>query len=247
MFDLITGEAKHIPSKPTVPLLMSIAAQATAIAALLLPLLLFTGQLPEIPTMMAFVAAPPPPAPPPPPPPPPAAAKPTVPDAKPVPTSGAVPLEAPTEIAPERAVATVDEGVPGGVEGGIPGGVVGGVLGGIVSEIPPPPPPPPAPVRREPVRIGGQIKEPMLVRRVDPVYHPLAQRANVRGTVILEAVVDPQGRVTDVKVLRSAHRLLDDAAIEAVRQWQYAPLILNGIPERFVLTVVLTFNLTDAT
>ena len=39
----------------------------------------------------------------------------------------------------------------------------------------------------------------------------------------------------------------DDAAVEAVRQWQYAPLILNGIPERFMLTVVLTFHLTEPT
>jgi len=51
--------------------------------------------------------------------------------------------------------------------------------------------------------------------------------------------------VVDVKVLRTANRLLDNAAIAAVRQWQYKPLILNGSPEPFVLTVVLTFNLVE--
>jgi protein TonB len=243
MFDLITGEAKHIPSQPALPIMISTAAQALLVAALLLPLLFFAGQLPETPTMMAFVtAAPPPPAPPPPPPPPAAEKRPTPPETRPAPPSGAAPVDVPTSIEPERPADPGEEGVPGGVEGGIPGGVLGGVPGGLVTEIPPPPPP--APVRRDPVRVGGQIKEPLLLRRVEPGYHPLAIRANITGTVILEAVVDHEGRVIDVKVLRSAHKLLDDAAVEALGQWRYAPLVLNGIPERFILTVVLSFNLT---
>jgi protein TonB len=164
-------------------------------------------------------------------------------EAKPVATAGAAPIEPALEIAPERP-GDGEEGVPGGVEGGIPGGVIGGVLGGLLTEIPPPPPPPPAP--RGPVRVGGQIEAPTLLQRVEPVYPPLAVRAHVTGTVILEAIVDHEGRVADVQVLRSAHRMLDDAAIDAVRQWRYSPLVLNGIRERFVLTVVLSFNLTDA-
>jgi TonB family protein len=68
----------------------------------------------------------------------------------------------------------------------------------------------------------------------------------MRGVVILEANVDADGHVVEVKVLRSANRLLDDAAITAVKQWQYRPLILNGLPEPFVLTVVLTFNIADS-
>ncbi len=247
MFDLITGEATHIPSKPALPIVISTAVQAVLVALVIVPVLFLTGQLPEVPTMMAFVAAAPAP-PPPPPPPPPAAAKPSrPPETQPVPTSGAAaPVEAPRSIEPEPVADIGVEGVPGGVEGGIPGGVLGGVVGGLPADIPPPPPPPPAPARTEPVRVGGQIKEPQLVRRIEPVYHPLAVRANITGTVILEAIVDRDGRVADVRTLRSAHRLLDDAAIEAVRQWQYVPLVLNGIPERFVLTVVLSFNLTQA-
>lgn len=246
MFDLITGQATHIPSKPALPILISATTQAAIVVAVLVPVLFLTGALPHTPTMMAFVAEAPTP-PPPPPPPAPAAKKSTPPETQPVPTSGAAPVDVPSRIEPAPFDDEGDEGVPGGVEGGIPGGVIGGVVGGLLTEIPPPPPPPsPAPVRRDPVRIGGQIKEPTLIRRVEPVYPPLAVRANVRGTVILEAIVDPEGRVADVKVLRSAHRVLDEAAINAVRQWQYAPLVLNGIPERFILTVVLSFNLTDA-
>jgi len=60
--------------------------------------------------------------------------------------------------------------------------------------------------------------------------------------VILEAVVDRNGRVEKVTVLRSIP-LLDRAAIEAVQQWRYSPLLLNGLPQRFVLTVTVSFSL----
>lgn len=129
------------------------------------------------------------------------------------------------------------------MEGGIPGGVLGGVLGGL-PDAPPPPPPPPA--RREPVRVGGQVKQPALLKRVEPIYPPIAVHAHLEGVVILEAIVDRNGMVEDLKVLRSAGGVLDNAAMAAVRQWQYSPVMLNGIPERFILTVVLSFNLEDA-
>jgi protein TonB len=247
MFDLITGQARHIPSKPGVPILISVSAQVAAVVALSVPVLFFTGALPEVPTMMAFVAEAPAPPPPPPPPAPPAPKKTAPPQTQPVPSPGAAPIEPPSTIQPERANDEGDIGVPGGVEGGIPGGVVGGVVGGLPSDIPPPPPvAPPPPPARPPVRVGGDIKQPTLVRRVDPTYPDVAVSARIRGVVILEATVDREGRVVEVKVLRTPNRLLDDAAVTAVRQWQYKPLILNGIPEPFVLTVVLTFAFTDS-
>lgn len=245
MFDLITGKTPHIPRKPGVPLVISMSAQTVLVTAIVLPVLFLTGTLPEVPTMMAFVAEAPAPPPPPPPPAPPAA-KAQTPPTRPVPTPGAAPLEAPSAIQPERPSDPGDIGVPGGVEGGIPGGVVGGVVGRLPGEIPPPPPPPPSAPSRPPVRVGGQIQAPQIAKRVEPVYPELAISARVRGVVILEAEVDKDGRVVEVKVLRPANRLLEDAAITAVRQWQYRPLILNGLPEPFVLTVVLTFNLQDS-
>ena len=245
MFDLITGQARHIPSKPGVPLLISMSAQAMLVMAIVLPVLFFTGALPEVPTMMAFVAEAPVPPPPPPPPAPPAAKAQTAPS-RPVPTTGAAPIEAPAAIAPERVTDPGDIGVPGGVEGGIPGGVVGGVVGGLPADIPPPPPPPPpVPMPRAPVHVGGQIQAPALAKRVEPVYPDIAVNARIRGVVILEALVDKEGRVVEVKVLRTPNQLLDNAAITAVRQWQYRPLVLNGLPEPFVLTVVLTFDLRE--
>ena len=244
MFDLITGQTRHIPSKPGVPILISMSAQLALVGAIVVPVLFFAGALPEVPTMMAFVAEASAPPPPPPPPPPPAAKSPGPAPAKPAPSPGAAPVEPPSTIQPERPNDEGDIGVPGGVEGGIPGGVLGGVVGGLPGDIPPPPPPAPPPPRA-PVRVGGQIQAPALVSKVDPIYPEVAVSARIRGVVILEANVDRDGRVVDVKVLRTASRLLDHAAITAVRQWQYRPLVLNGSPEPFVLTVVLTFNLVE--
>jgi periplasmic protein TonB len=65
--------------------------------------------------------------------------------------------------------------------------------------------------------------------------------AKITGVVIREATVDTEGRVESVRVLRSI-KLLDNAAIEAVKQWRYSPLVLNGIPAPFILTVTLSFS-----
>jgi protein TonB len=240
MFDLVTGKVQHLPRHATLPILMSTMAQATALTAILvIPLLLVADKIPEIPTMMAFVAVPPPPPPPPPPPAPALKQVAQTPAASINPT--AAPIEAPTEIAPERPNDEgLDIGAPGGVEGGVPGGVVGGVLGGLPEA--PPPPPPPA-VAKGPVRIGGQIQAPALIARVEPTYPSIAVSAHLDGIVILEAIVNREGTVEDVKVLRSVHPLLDREAVSAVKQWQYSPLVLNGVKERFVLTVTLSFNL----
>ncbi len=244
MFDLVAGRAAHIPATPAVPLVVSTALQVTLAAAVLLPVLFMTGALPQPPVMMAFVAAPPPPPPPPPPPAPPAAPKKEPVAARPVPTSGPAiaPIEPPREIVPDPIDAGGEEGVEGGVEGGVPGGVLTGVVGGL-PDIPLPPPPPRPTPPRDPVRVGGQIKQPELLRRVEPIYPVMAVHAHVEGMVILEAIVDRQGLVESVKVLRSAGALLDNAALTAVRQWQYSPVLLNGSPERFVVTVMLSFNL----
>jgi periplasmic protein TonB len=242
MFDLVTGKVQHLPSSAGLPIVLSTFVQVAATTALLvIPVLFVTEQIPEIPTMMAFVAPPPPPPPPPPPAPRPAAPKPA-PAERPVPTSNALaaPVEPPRTIEPEpAAAAVVDEGVPGGVEGGVPGGVVGGVVGGL-PDIPPPPPPAP---QRGPVRVGGQIETPTLVYRVEPFYPPTAVAARLQGIVILEAIVDREGAVAELKVLKSAGGLLDREALLAVRQWRYKPLLLNGQRERFILTVTLSFHL----
>ena len=143
-------------------------------------------------------------------------------------------LEVPAETFLDDEVGLdVAAGEPGGVEGGIPGGVVGGIVGGLQSE-------PLASL--EPVRVGGEIKEPVKVRHVNPVYPVVARRASVQGSVIVECIVSPQGRVTDAKVLRGIP-LLDAAALAAVRQWVYTPTLRDGVPVAVVLTVTVQFVL----
>ena len=77
---------------------------------------------------------------------------------------------------------------------------------------------------------------------VAPAYPPLARTARVEGTVILEAVLDTEGRVREARVLRSVP-LLDAAALEAVQQWTFTPTRLNGDPVPVVLTVTVVFSL----
>ncbi|NOT26858.1 MAG: energy transducer TonB, partial [Acidobacteria bacterium] len=79
-----------------------------------------------------------------------------------------------------------------------------------------------------------------------PVYPDLAVRAAVEGVVILEAIVNREGRVEDVKVIRPIE-LLNRAAMNAVRQWRYEPLLINGEPAPFIVTVTVTFKLEAAT
>jgi len=93
------------------------------------------------------------------------------------------------------------------------------------------------------VRVGGNIRAPKLVHEVRPDYPPLAVQARVSGMVILEAQVGTDGRVRSVRVLRGIP-LLDEAAIEAVKQRRYQPLLLNGEPTEFILTMTMSFKLT---
>jgi protein TonB len=194
--------------------------------------------------LRAFFAAPPEvaPPPPPPPPPPPAGAR-----ALPRAPAAARLIEAPKFVAPievpdvlppiEPLDLGVEGGVPGGVEGGVPGGVVGGIVGGLPSEPAPPPP--------RVVRVGGAVTAPKLIDVVRPEYPLLARQARLAGIVILEAHVGVDGRVKEVTPLRGPPLLVDEA-VAAIKQWRYRPLLLNGAPVEFVLTVTVTFSLTEA-
>jgi periplasmic protein TonB len=207
----------------------------------LLPYLYVTDQLPKAPVMMVRLAAMP--ASPPPPPPPPrrvAANEPERPRQQPAENPNAAPIDVPNAITPENDIEQAswsESGVEGGVEGGIPGGVSGEIVGGIPSAPPPLPPPP----ETKAIRIGGQITAPALIHRVEPRYPDFAVQAQIAGLVILEATVDTEGRVLSVDVL-SAHGPFDQAAIDAVKQWRYSPLVLNGKRFPFLLTLRVQFS-----
>ena len=83
---------------------------------------------------------------------------------------------------------------------------------------------------------------PTKTRDVRPQYPPIAQSARVQGIVIIEATIGPNGRVQEAKVLRSIP-LLDQAALDAVRQWEFTPTLLNGVPVPVIMTVTVQFTL----
>jgi len=96
----------------------------------------------------------------------------------------------------------------------------------------------------EPIRIGGNVQAPERTRYVPPVYPSEARAAGVSGIVIIEAVIGHDGLVTDAKVLKSVP-LLDEPALDAVRQWRYAPTTLNGVAVSVIMTVTVKFTLDD--
>lgn len=125
----------------------------------------------------------------------------------------------------------IDGGVDYGAGGGLPANLLGDALYGLVGEAEP-----------APVLAVGEVKPPKLVRRVEPDYPAIATAARVQGVVVLEATTDIHGRVAAVRVLRSVP-LLDDAAVAAVRQWVYEPLLINGRPRPVTFTVTVRFVL----
>ena len=208
---------------------LSLVAHALLIGSAIAVPIFATGDLPEVSRSSAFVLV-------------------TIetPDVPPAPSraeatrtvnAGAAPVVEPDGLTPERPV--IDSGEPGIVNDVVagPGGIPGvGVSGhGVIA-------PPPPPAERAPVRTGGDVRPPQKTHHVAPVYPSIARSARVSGTVILEAVIAEDGRVEDVRVLRSI-ALLDEAAIEAVRQWRFTPTLLNGRPVRVLMTVTVSFTL----
>ncbi|MGH9146389.1 MAG: energy transducer TonB, partial [Vicinamibacterales bacterium] len=148
----------------------------------------------------------------------------------------AAPVEAPKGISPEPALDfTFDSSTVGEVVG-IPGGFETGDSTLIEA------PPPPQPVPQQPVTPGGKIVAPTRTKHVLPVYPRLAQIAKVEGDVLIEAVIGPDGRVREARILRSIS-LLDEAALEAVRAWEYSPTLLNDQPVPVIMTVTVRFRL----
>lgn len=213
---------------------LSFFVHAAMIAATIFVRIFAATELPVPPFQTAFVAAAPdvPPAPPAAP----AAEAPARSEAAaPTVNLDAAPLVEPLVIAPD--LAALPDTAPAG-----PGVMLG--AGDVPSGLLPGPPAPPAiPADpRPPVRPGGVVSAPRKVHHVAPVYPEIARSARVEGIVFLEALIDDDGTVREVKVLRS-HPLLDGAAVEAVRQWRFTPTLLNGVPVQVIMTVTVNFML----
>ncbi len=95
--------------------------------------------------------------------------------------------------------------------------------------------------------VGEEVTAPQLIEKVQPAYPVDLRAARVDGKVVLHAVIDEQGNVTAVEVLRSSrHEGLDNAAIDAVRQWRYKPATMEGTPVKVHFTVVVNFTVEKA-
>jgi protein TonB len=90
--------------------------------------------------------------------------------------------------------------------------------------------------------VGGAVKPPTKTRHVNPVYPPIAMSSRVQGVVILEVVIGADGKIGQARVLRSIP-LLDQAAIDAVMQWEFTPTLLNGAPVPIIMTMTVQFTL----
>jgi protein TonB len=90
--------------------------------------------------------------------------------------------------------------------------------------------------------VGGEIKAPRKVKDAAPDYPSAARRARIEGIVIIEATIDARGRVQQARVLRSIPQL-DEAALDAVRQWEYEPTRINGVATPVIMTVTVRFSL----
>ena len=220
---------------------LSIVIHLTAVALVIGVPLMSPGSMPPIQVYSAFLAPMPSPAPPPAPPRGDGKAgggKRTPVKKQQVIETGklVVPIDIPEEIPTEELAGYgVEGGVPWGVDYGEEKPVWNEALEKLIAVAT-------EEKEQEPVRTGGEIIQPKLLRRIEPDYPAAARDARIEGVVILEATTDVYGRVQSVKVLRSVP-LLDQAAIEAVRQWVYEPMVINGRPRSVTFTVTITFKL----
>lgn len=161
-----------------------------------------------------------------------------------------VPLETPKATLPTPTDAVADGGMAGGVDGGVQGGVVGGVVGGVIGGVIGGTPGGTlggtiggTGTGTGPLRPGGDIKPPVVVRRVEPEYTEAARKQRLQGIVIIEAVIDAEGNVTQARILKGLAGGLDESALKAVRQWKFRPGTLEGRPVPVIFDLMVRFRL----
>ena len=226
---------------------ISFVLNCIAIGIMLIIPLVFTESLPKA-QLLTFLVAPPPPPPPPPP-----AAEQVQRVVHQIETDmlSTGQLRTPSKI-PQKVQMIHEEEAPppmpagGGVVGGIgglPGGQVGGVIGSIVSATSASVPKF-VPVVPQRVRISQGVTKGLLIQKIEPTYPPLARAARVQGEVILSAVIDSNGQITNLQLV-SGHPMLVPSAIAAVKQWRYKPYLLNGSPVEVETTITVIFSLSS--
>jgi TonB family protein len=106
----------------------------------------------------------------------------------------------------------------------------------VIQRVEPPPPPPGV------HRVGGDVSPPRPLTRVEPIYPPEARRARVAGMVILEMVINERGEVENARVLKPMPFGMDQAALDAVRQWKFEPATIDGTPVKVLFNITISFR-----
>jgi TonB family protein len=135
--------------------------------------------------------------------------------------------------------AAENESVAGDVPGGIPGGVRFGVVGTVKPATPGDATHPPQPLR---VRVSSGVMQGLLLTKVPPQYPQDAKDQHIQGVVVLRAIIDKEGNVSNIQLI-TGHPELAPAAIEAVKQWKYKPYLLNGTPVEIETQIQVNFTL----
>jgi periplasmic protein TonB len=223
--------------------MVSLAAHAVVISALLIAPLFATETLPlpqhggplYVSRDIVLVSPPPPPR------------RPTINPSTPsasttIAPASSVPLQAPSGISEETGAENLPAGSGSGTgtsDVGEGPGLVTGAFG--PTQLPQPPPP------IGPVRVYDGVRAPRKLVDVPPVYPPLARAARIEGIVLIEATIGRDGSVEAARVITEkragSHRLLEEAALDAVRQWKFSPTRLNGVPVPIIMTVTVNFTL----
>ncbi|HKV12909.1 MAG TPA: TonB family protein [Thermoanaerobaculia bacterium] len=94
-----------------------------------------------------------------------------------------------------------------------------------------------------PFRVGGAVSRPELISGHSPVYTELARKARLQGTVVVEAIIDESGNVTNAQVLKGLPLGLDQAALQAVQNWKFRPATLNGQPVKVYYSLTIKFQI----
>lgn len=233
--DAIIDENARDRGKRAVSAGLALTIQVAILGALLLVPLLFTEGIDLYKLDNTVLLAPPPPAAPPAP----AIHVQSIPRASLLRAALTTPTAIPRKIAVSAPDAGTSAPVISDMPGGVPGGV-GDVLGGSLTNAPPPPAPAAKPKE---MRIFSGMKEPALVYAPPVIYPPVARQAHVQGTVVIEAIIDDKGNVTQVKAV-SGPALLMSAALKAVSERKYQPTMLDGQPVSIRFDVKVDFKLS---
>jgi protein TonB len=153
------------------------------------------------------------------------------------------PADAPVDPGPVAEDASPfgsDQGVTGGLDIGVPGGDPQSRSIGSIGWSGPIAPPAP---RDEVIRFNGTMKRPVQLSGRQPRYTELARRAGIQGTVILEAIIDKSGRVSNVRILKGLPMGLDAEAVSAVQDWTFEPARLDGKQVSVYYTLTVNFQI----